>query len=76
MTICTGCYRGVLDCECISEEDVRREEGYYRVEMPWGDPVIAYWGTNGGQDKAWWLVGHPHEHETNYFNSIGDMIQL
>ena len=57
-------------------DDAMREDGYYFAELPWGKTIVAYWGVCGGGRPAWWLAGHPHAHETEYFRSIGDPILL
>lgn len=58
------------------KNDSTREVGYYYVELPWGKTIVAYWGNNGSGRAAWWLAGHPHAHETEYFNAIGNPVLL
>lgn len=67
--ICKGCLRGASDCECHLPTDAARAKGYYAVTLPWGRRVVAYW-----DQRNWWLAGHPHEHETAYFQAIGEMV--
>ena len=49
--------------------DATRRRGYYMVTLPWGKKTIASW-----DGRQWWLCGHPHEHETEYFKEIGPLI--
>ena len=60
----------------MNTSDETRPTGYYFVELPWGKTIVAYWGRNGKGRDAWWLAGHPHEHETEYFAAIGDPVLL
>lgn len=53
------------------DEGREREEGYYWVTLPWGKAIVAQWDP---QRQSFWLPGHPHEHDAEYFSEIGSRI--
>jgi hypothetical protein len=78
---CSNCSSHRADCDCGDWNGYekkklakRREGGYYSVKQQ-DNWTIAHWDNEGGE-YGWHIIGNNNEYNDNFFQEIGDKIEL